>query len=134
MRLEAAYAATTPNPREDLPHASRVHRQTGVPEEESIRAVRQELAFLAEVADVPLFLEEASDLLLDAGGRHHGRLGDSRELTGTERADAERLYLTKHPNLQEFVSSPSCALLEMAVRSLYLVSRFQNVTEFHFNP
>ena len=26
-------------------------------------------------------------------------LGDSRELTGAERADAERLYLTKHPNL-----------------------------------
>ena len=61
-------------------------------------------------------------------------LGDSRELTGAERADAERLYLTKHPNLQEFVSSPGCALLTVAVSSLYLVSRFQHVTVFHFNP
>jgi nitroimidazol reductase NimA-like FMN-containing flavoprotein (pyridoxamine 5'-phosphate oxidase superfamily) len=61
-------------------------------------------------------------------------LGDSRELTGTERADAERLYLTRHPHLQEFVSSPSCALVEVTVSSLYLVSRFQNVTEFHFHP
>jgi len=61
-------------------------------------------------------------------------LGDSRELTGTERADAERLYLTRHPHLQEFVSSPSCALVEVTVTSLYLVSRFQNVTEFHFRP
>jgi heme iron utilization protein len=61
-------------------------------------------------------------------------LGDSRELSGTERADAERLYLIKHPHLREFVSSPSCALVEVAVSSLYLVSRFQNVTEFHFHP
>lgn len=61
-------------------------------------------------------------------------LGDSRELTGEERADAEGLYLGKHPHLQEFVSSPSCALVEVAVSSLYLVSRFQNVTEFHFHP
>lgn len=61
-------------------------------------------------------------------------LGESRELNGAERADAERLYLGKHPHLKEFVSSPSCALVEVAVSSLYLVSRFQNVTEFHFHP
>ncbi len=61
-------------------------------------------------------------------------LGDSRELTGTERADADRLYLTRHPHLQEFVSSPGCALLAVEVSSLYFVSRFQNVAEFHFNP
>lgn len=61
-------------------------------------------------------------------------LGDTRELTGTERADAERLYLGKHPHLREFVSSPNCALVEVAVSSLYLVSHFRNVTEFHFHP
>lgn len=61
-------------------------------------------------------------------------LGDSRELAGAERDDAEGLYLGKHPHLREFVSSPNCALVEVAVNSLYLVSRFQNVTEFHFNP
>jgi len=61
-------------------------------------------------------------------------LGDTRELTGTERADAERFYLGKHPHLREFVSSPNCALVEVAVSSLYLVSHFRNVTEFHFRP
>jgi uncharacterized protein YhbP (UPF0306 family) len=59
-------------------------------------------------------------------------LGDSRELTGTERAEAEQLYLNRHPHLQEFVSSPSCALIEVAVSSLYLVSHFQDVIEFDF--
>jgi nitroimidazol reductase NimA-like FMN-containing flavoprotein (pyridoxamine 5'-phosphate oxidase superfamily) len=61
-------------------------------------------------------------------------LGDIRELTGAERADAERLYLDRHPHLREFVTSPNCALVEVAVSSLYLVSQFRNVTEFHFSP
>lgn len=61
-------------------------------------------------------------------------LGSCREMSGTERSDAERFYLEKHPHLEEFVSSPGCALIHVTVRSLYLVSRFQNVTEYHFNP
>lgn len=61
-------------------------------------------------------------------------LGSCRELSGTERAGAERLYLERHPHLQEFLSSPTCALIAVTVHSLYLVSRFRNVTEYHFSP
>jgi nitroimidazol reductase NimA-like FMN-containing flavoprotein (pyridoxamine 5'-phosphate oxidase superfamily) len=61
-------------------------------------------------------------------------LGSCRELSGTERSDAERLYLEKHPHLEEFVSSPGCALIHVTVRSFYLVSCFRNVTEHHFEP
>lgn len=43
-------------------------------------------------------------------------------------------YLTKHPYLEEFVRSPTSAMLEVAVRSYYLVQNFQHVTELHFDP
>lgn len=61
-------------------------------------------------------------------------LGSCRELIGTERSDAERFYLEKHPHLEEFVSAPNCALILVTVRSFYLVSCFRNVTEHHFKP
>lgn len=53
------------------------------------------------------------------------------ELLDTERAEAQVRYLAKHPYLEEFVRSPSCALIRLAVRTYYLVTRFQNVIEIH---
>ena len=43
-------------------------------------------------------------------------------------------YLAKHPHLEEFVRSPSCALVRVAVESYYLVKNFQNVMELHLEP
>jgi hypothetical protein len=42
-----------------------------------------------------------------------------------------KLYLSKHPYLKEFVSSPTCALLRMDVETYYVVHQFQNVMELH---
>jgi nitroimidazol reductase NimA-like FMN-containing flavoprotein (pyridoxamine 5'-phosphate oxidase superfamily) len=53
------------------------------------------------------------------------------ELQEGDRAEAERLLLAKHPVLTGFVASPTCALLRLTVETYYLVSRFQNVVEFH---
>ncbi len=47
-------------------------------------------------------------------------------------ADSERflaLYIARHPNLEEFVVSPACALMAMQVEHYYIVSRFQQVLE-----
>jgi nitroimidazol reductase NimA-like FMN-containing flavoprotein (pyridoxamine 5'-phosphate oxidase superfamily) len=44
---------------------------------------------------------------------------------------ARKIYLTKHPYLEEFVGSPTCALFTVAVDCYYLVERFQKVTELH---
>ncbi len=60
--------------------------------------------------------------------------GDCRELSGMEKVEAACRYVKKHPHLEEFVSSPGCAFMEIVVRSLNLVSRFQNVTEYDFAP
>jgi len=59
-------------------------------------------------------------------------LGSGAELTGPARSASAALYLAKHPHLAEFVAAPSCALVRVQVRSCYLVSRFQNVVEYHF--
>ena len=45
-----------------------------------------------------------------------------------------QLYLARHPHLEEFVTSPSCALLRVSVASYYLVSHFQEVMELHLTP
>lgn len=61
-------------------------------------------------------------------------LGNAEELQGEAREAALTLYLEKHPHLAEFARVPSCALLQIRVVSIYLVTRFQNVMEYHFEP
>ncbi|UCH08824.1 MAG: pyridoxamine 5'-phosphate oxidase family protein [Deltaproteobacteria bacterium] len=58
-------------------------------------------------------------------------MGIAREVNDREREHFLKLYLKKHPHLQEFVTSPTCALLNVKVERYYMVSRFQNVMELH---
>ncbi len=57
--------------------------------------------------------------------------GQVKKTKGKERDRLQKLYLTKHPYLKEFVSSPTCALLKMDVETYYVVRQFQNVVELH---
>ena len=57
--------------------------------------------------------------------------GRARELTGTDRASVEQKYLAKHRHLREFVTSPNCALMEIAFETFQIVTRFQEVVEIH---
>ena len=43
-------------------------------------------------------------------------------------------YLAKHPYLEDFVRSPTCALIRVAIDSYYMVKNFQNVMELHLEP
>ena len=61
-------------------------------------------------------------------------LGEVEEVKGSERDLLLQLYLARHPHLEEFVTSPSCALLRVSVASYYLVSHFQEVMELHLTP
>jgi len=58
-------------------------------------------------------------------------LGDAEEVKESERNRFLRLYLAKHPYLEEFANSPTCALLKVSVDRYYMVNRFQNVMELH---
>ncbi len=43
------------------------------------------------------------------------------------------IYLKKHPYLKDFVQSPSCAFMQLAVQRYVMVNHFQEVTEL-LNP
>ena len=44
------------------------------------------------------------------------------------------LYLGKHPHLEDFVMSPSCALVRVVINTYVVVSRFQHVMMLHMKP
>ncbi|WP_305040994.1 pyridoxamine 5'-phosphate oxidase family protein [Geoalkalibacter sp.] len=61
-------------------------------------------------------------------------LGVAQELSAQERDKNQAFYLERHPHLAEFAASPSTALFRVRVESIYLVTRFQSVMEYHFTP
>ncbi len=60
--------------------------------------------------------------------------GTVREITGPEKELLAALFLSRHPHLQEFVGSPSCALMALQVQLYELVSRFQQVLIYRVTP
>ncbi len=56
-------------------------------------------------------------------------IGTAREVPPGEREQRLQLYLSKHPGLEEFATSPGCALFTVAVRRYGIVTRFQDVVE-----
>ena len=61
-------------------------------------------------------------------------VGEASNLAVSDEQSIVERYLTKHPYLEEFVSSPTTALVEVSARSFYMVENFQNVIELHLNP
>ena len=60
--------------------------------------------------------------------------GTAQEILEPERRDILDLYLSKHPYLEDFAKSPSCAVIKVVAKSYYMVQNFQKVMEFHINP
>ncbi|UCH19795.1 MAG: pyridoxamine 5'-phosphate oxidase family protein [Deltaproteobacteria bacterium] len=61
-------------------------------------------------------------------------VGNAEEITGAQRNQILKQYLAKHPHLEDFVKSPTCALVRLTPRSYYMVKNFQTVMELHINP
>ncbi|MCU0843439.1 MAG: pyridoxamine 5'-phosphate oxidase family protein [Spirochaetes bacterium] len=57
--------------------------------------------------------------------------GSVQEAGALEKDLLLELYLSKHPYLKDFVTSPACALLRLDVATYFIVSDFQNVTVLH---
>jgi len=57
--------------------------------------------------------------------------GRAEEIPKNGSDDFLAIYLNKHPHLEDFVSSPSSALITIRVEVYYMVTRFQNVVEIH---
>jgi len=56
-------------------------------------------------------------------------IGRAEEAEGDERDHLLRIYIARHPDLESFATSPSCALVRVKVESYRVVSRFQEVEE-----
>ncbi|MBI5585022.1 MAG: pyridoxamine 5'-phosphate oxidase family protein [Deltaproteobacteria bacterium] len=54
-------------------------------------------------------------------------VGEVVEIVDDLRTDYLNLYLGKHPQLQEFVAAPDCALLQLEVETYIVVEQFQKV-------
>ena len=59
--------------------------------------------------------------------------GIAEEINDSERQEKLELYLSKHPYLDDFAKSPSCAFIRVAARSYYMVQNFQKVMELHID-
>jgi nitroimidazol reductase NimA-like FMN-containing flavoprotein (pyridoxamine 5'-phosphate oxidase superfamily) len=96
------------------------------------RATRK-FQFLTAEPHAAMLVDSRSDDDLDFHGTVAATaVGTVRELEGEEREVQLAAFLRRHPHLQPFASAPTSALVELAVQSYYIVSRFQNVTELHF--
>ena len=95
------------------------------------RATRK-FHFLTSDPNVAMLVDSRSDDDLDFHGAVAATaVGTARELEGDERAAMLTVFLRRHPHLRGFASAPTSALVELRVRTYYLVTRFQNVTELH---
>jgi nitroimidazol reductase NimA-like FMN-containing flavoprotein (pyridoxamine 5'-phosphate oxidase superfamily) len=61
-------------------------------------------------------------------------VGSAGEMSGPDKDAALSLYLAKHPYLEDFVRSPTCALIKVQARNYILVKNFQQVVEFSVEP
>ncbi len=60
-------------------------------------------------------------------------LGKAQELNEGNREEGQKLYLAKHPHLSEFLAAPDCALFQVRIEQIYLVTHFQEVMQFDFS-
>ena len=58
-------------------------------------------------------------------------VGTAMEPDENIRQQLAQRYLAKHPHLKDFVQSPTCALVQVSVKTYYVVHTFQNVMELH---
>ncbi len=61
-------------------------------------------------------------------------VGQAKEVAGADKELILGQYLAKHPHLEDFVRSPTSALVRVVVESYYMVNNFQNVMELHLEP
>ena len=95
------------------------------------RATRK-FGFLSAEPQVAMLVDSRSADDLDFHGAVAATaVGAARELRGEERETQLAAFLGRHPQMRAFATSPTSALVDLAVDTYYIVGRFQNVTELH---
>ena len=60
-------------------------------------------------------------------------LGTAKEINGTEKDEILSRYLIKHPYLEAFATSPTCAVVGVTINKYVMVKNFQQVMELHID-
>jgi heme iron utilization protein len=60
-------------------------------------------------------------------------IGKAQAVIESDKPAILKQYLAKHPHLEEFASSPTCALVRISVKTYYLVTNFQDVRDIHIS-
>lgn len=85
---------------------------------------------LARDARVAMLIDNRTNTELDFHAATAATVvGSAREVEKTA-GRARTVYLARHPYLEGFVNSESCALVELTVEKYLVVNRFQTVFEF----
>ncbi|MBM4289941.1 MAG: pyridoxamine 5'-phosphate oxidase family protein [Deltaproteobacteria bacterium] len=136
--LDSQHLAVLATHRQGQPHVSLVAFAASADGREIIFATTRSSRKYAN-----LQVDPRAALLVDSRGHqeadfHRGQAlsarGPVRELSDPDKASRLNLFLTKHPHLTDFVHSPSCALMCLAVHRYDYVSRFQRVIEYRITP
>jgi nitroimidazol reductase NimA-like FMN-containing flavoprotein (pyridoxamine 5'-phosphate oxidase superfamily) len=61
-------------------------------------------------------------------------VGSAGEIQGPDKEAALDHYIARHPYLEDFARSPTCALVRMSAHTYILVKNFQHVMELHIDP
>ena len=89
-------------------------------------------ANLAGNQKVSLLLDNRSNQLTDFSRAAAATLtGHAVELQGDERDRRLSFFLARHPHLSGFTSSPGTVLYEVTITRISLVTRFQQVIDYH---
>jgi nitroimidazol reductase NimA-like FMN-containing flavoprotein (pyridoxamine 5'-phosphate oxidase superfamily) len=60
--------------------------------------------------------------------------GVADEIAKTENPLLLKAYIARHPHLEDFVSSPTCAFIRVRVQTYHVVTRFQHVMTLDMQP
>jgi general stress protein 26 len=60
-------------------------------------------------------------------------LGNAKEINRPEKDNILSLFLAKHPYLESFATSPTCAVVGVTIRTYVMVKNFQHVMELHID-
>lgn len=100
----------------------------------TVRATRK-FANMANDSRVSLLIDNRSNQVSDFRDAMAVTVtGRASELSREEKGRYLKLFLDKHPYLQDFVMSPGCALMRVQVERYYIVKRFRNVMILTLTP
>ena len=60
-------------------------------------------------------------------------IGTAEDMTGDLRKNYSQILLSRHPELEDFVSHPDCAVMRVRIDKVYIVSDFEAVEQIHYS-